>query len=58
MKMRKNLAANFIPKKLSYQPKNIFSNPDPSMVGMMVSLEIIAMVILAGLSFEFDKKNK
>ena len=26
MKMRKNLAANFIPKKLSYQPKNIFSN--------------------------------
>ena len=27
----KNLAANFIPKKFGYQPKNIFSSPENSM---------------------------
>ena len=31
----KNLAANFIPKKFGYQPKNIFSSPGPDNTGTL-----------------------
>ena len=34
----KNLAANFIPKKFGYQPKDIFSSPDQQFVFLQLAL--------------------